>query len=127
LRLLVTQLIQRRLSTGAVGYLEELYDRLPSVELRTMVAKRAHQLRREYLASYKEFSDRALIQLSRRDLLLEKWEGIYLLGYFGGGDAQRYLTRCLRDGLDAPLKQAAETAIVKIERRRQAKLRERGF
>jgi hypothetical protein len=124
---LIGELVGRQLSTRAVDYLEDLYERLPNPGLRALVARRAHTLRRDYLMSYKEFSDRALILLAEREGEIAQWEGIFLIGCFGGRSAQKYLEQRLADGLASPLREAAEVAIRKVVRRREVKRLERGF
>jgi len=127
LQRLVAELVERQLSTRAVEYLEELYDRLPDAGLRAMVARRAYRLRREYMVSFKEFSDRALIQLAKRSDRAAQWEGLYLLGTYGGQGALQFLQEGLENGFEPALAQAARVAIRKIHLRLEEKRRERGF
>ena len=84
-------------------------------------------LNHEYLQSFREYSDRALIQLAERENLFDKWEGVYFLGCYGGGSALDYLHKKLKKEKDQILLQTIKRAIVKIEKNIDTKKLERGF
>lgn len=123
----VEALCIKSLSTQAVALLEELYCKTDDVVLRGMLAKKMYLLNHEYLQSFREYSDRALIQLAERENLFDKWEGVYFLGCYGSGGALDYLNKKLEKEKDQILIQTIKRAIVKIEKNIDTKKLERGF
>lgn len=120
-------LCRKRLSTEMVGLLAELHAESDDCVIRSALARKIHELRRGYLQSHKEYSDRRLIMLAERDNLFDKWEGIYILGCFGGSEALRFARARLQEETDSVLRQALQQAICRIERTQEKKKRERGF
>lgn len=120
-------LFSKSLSTQTIHLLEELYQITDAVVLRSVLARRIHLLRVDYLHSFREYSDRALILLTERKKLFDKWEGIYILGCFGGRSAFDYLCKRLTKEKNQLLIQTIKRAIFKIEKNIKAKTLERGF
>ncbi len=123
----ILALCKKSLSTQTLEVLEELYQRTNDPLLRGLLARKSYLLRINYLQSYKEYSDRALILLTQRENLFDKWEGIYILGCFGTKNALPYLKERLTHENNRLLIQAIERAITKINFRAEKKVRERGF
>ncbi len=127
LRTQIHHLIRKSLGTRTVEVLERLYELTEDSLDRVRLAKKALALRRGYLEWHKEFSDRALIRLSEREKLFDKWEGIYILGCFGGERAKAYLEKQLTVETDALLAQVMSRSIAKIEGHIKQKVQERGL
>ncbi|MFQ5709068.1 MAG: hypothetical protein ACE5HO_16550 [bacterium] len=123
----IEALCNKPLSTGSIALLERLYSKTEDVVLRSMLAKKSYMMRRDYLQSYKEYSDRALILLAERKKYLDKWEGIYILGCFGSGSALKYLRGLLETEEERLLINTIKRAMQKIETNAEARNKERGF
>lgn len=106
----------KSLSTQTLEFLDELYQKSNDVVMRGLLARQIHLLRYEYLQSFKEYSDRALILLAEREKLFDKWEGIYILGCFGGSRALAYLRKQLNKEKEQLLLQTIKRAVDKIEK-----------
>ena len=117
----------KRLSTGLVTVLEELYQMANDAYCRKLVARKIHSLQVDYLMSFKEYSDRRLIMLAERQNIFDKWEGIYILGCFGGDEAQRYLEEKKPTERNPLFAHVMQQAILKIKRIKEKKRKERGF
>ncbi|MFQ5769001.1 MAG: hypothetical protein ACE5HX_00590 [bacterium] len=112
----VEALCRKALSTQVKVLLDELYQKIDDVVLRGMLAKKMYLLNRDYLQSFHEYSDRALIQLAERENLFDKWEGIYILGCYGGRVALEYLRKRMKTEKAPLLIQTIRNAIYKIEK-----------
>ncbi|NIR49980.1 hypothetical protein GWO43_15895 [candidate division KSB1 bacterium] len=123
----VQTLCKQSASTQLVYVLERLYQRSDDVISRSMLAKKTVMLQRGYLESHKEYSDRALIRLTEREKLFDKWEGFYILGCFGGEKSISYLEEQLEKENNQLLKQTIKRSIHKIKANIQKKIEERGF
>ncbi|MFQ5863769.1 MAG: hypothetical protein ACE5IW_00910 [bacterium] len=122
----IENLLYRPLSTQSVILLEELYQETNDVVLRALLAKRIHILRRDYLQSFREYSDRALILLAEREKMFDKWEGIHILGCFGGSSAVEYLRKRLDNEKNQLMIRTIKRALYKIEKNIETKAYERG-
>ncbi len=127
LRNKLLNLARKRLSTECISLLEELYDFTRDPFTRKMLARKIHLLRVDYLSSFKEHSDRGLIRLVEREGLFDRWEGIYILGYFGGDEATKYLRGQLALEQNCLLTHAIEQALIRIKKKKAEKARLRGF
>jgi hypothetical protein len=123
----IVDVCRQRLSTQAVEFLENLYGTTSDAELRGLLARKSYSLRRDYLRSFREYSDAALMLLSQREKFFDKWEGIFILGCFGTERSISQIQGWLAGETDPVLKQALERAIEKIRSRNKQKIRERGF
>lgn len=123
----VLQLCRQRLSTGTLPLLEQLYGETSDPFLRGVLARKIHWLRLEYLRSFKEHSDRALILLTHHEKLVDKWEGIYILGEYGRGTALKYLQALATEKNEQLLQQAIQRSIQKIKNNIKRKQSEKGF
>lgn len=123
----IKTICNKSLSTQTIKFLGELYEKTNDVVMRGLLARKIYLLRKDYLSSYKEYSDRALILLAERKKLVDKWEGIYILGCFGGTSALEYLKEQLIKEKDQLLIQTIKRAIYKIEKGIEIKTLERGF
>ncbi|RMF61826.1 MAG: hypothetical protein D6743_13060 [Calditrichaeota bacterium] len=121
------KLCQKRLSTQMVGLLERLVALSDGPVTRSMLLKKALKLRKDYLDSFKEYSDRALILLTQREKRFDKWEGIHILGCFGKEGARKYLQERAEAEPDPLLKAAMFHAAEKITSNLERRKRERGF
>ncbi|MFQ5604225.1 MAG: hypothetical protein ACE5HS_13240 [bacterium] len=117
----------KRLGTSAVRILEALYQKATDVLVRVDLARKIYALQKDYLQSFKEYSDRALMLLTEREKLFDKWEGIYILGCFGSKSTIPYLQKRRAHETNQLLKKTMERAIQKIEINAKKKIRERGF
>lgn len=122
----IFRLFKQRLSTGKIEFLEKIYEVCEDDYTRKLVARQIHILRQDYLKSHKEYSDRRLIMFAEREKFADKWEGIYLLGEFGKDQARQYLAKKIETENDGTLKQAMQTAMIKIKRNAEKKRKERG-
>ncbi len=123
----IMKLCRRPLSTQTVSFLEELYDGNGDAVVRGLLARKCYALRRDYLKSFREYSDRALVLLAQREKFLDKWEGIYILGCYGSERAIPQLQKWRASETDQLLIQTIERAIDKIRKKKIKKIRERGF
>lgn len=123
----ITALCKKSLSTGSVPLLEELYLKTEDAFLRKLLAKKIYSLRVDYLKSFKEYSDRRLIMLAQRENLFDKWEGIYILGCFGGDEALKYLRERSQTEKNKLLAETIIQSIHRINKNKQQKKSERGF
>lgn len=112
---------KKRLSTACIPLLEEFSETTEDAIVRKLLVRKSFQLRKDYLNSFKEYSDRRLILLTQRSNLLENWEGIYILGCFGGDDALSYLNDRFQVEPDPTLMHALRQAMLRIERRKNTK------
>lgn len=123
----VNYLCRHPLSTRSLPLLQRLYERTEDTTLRSILAKQMYLLRRHYLESYKEYADRALILLVDREKYFDKWEGIYILGCFGGRRALEHAQTRLKKEKDGLLRQTLQRAAARIQARLDALARERGY
>ncbi len=123
----VDALLRKRLSTRLVRVLEALYRLAPDPITRSRLARKSLLLQRDYLNSFKEYSDRALIRLAERENLFDKWEGFYILAWFGGKTAKAYLVERLNQEEEGLLRQVMEWGIGRIELNLRKRAQERGF
>lgn len=121
------ELCRKRLSTAAIPLLEDLYANIQNAFARGLLAKEIYYLRKQYLLSFKEYSDRALILLCERENFFDIWEGIYILGCFGGDAALKYLNKRLHNESDRLLSDTIKRSIQKIKINKERKKRQRGF
>jgi hypothetical protein len=94
---------------------------------RKLLAVKSYLLRRGYLQSFKEYSDRALILRCAEGNLFDQWEGIFILGSFGGTEGVKYLRSRLKTAPDDILRHAIRRSIERIGENRERKRKERGF
>lgn len=127
LRREIILLCGKRLSTAAVPLLEGLYAKTSDVFCRKLLARKIHALRQDYLNSFKEYSDRRLLMLLDRDNFFDKWEGVYILGRFGKGEALQRLQELAAGEKDPAMQHALIAAARRIEKKRKEKKRQRGF
>lgn len=127
LRNQIAQLCRKQLSTATIPLLERLYRNAEDAFARALLAKQMYYLRKQYLQSFKEYSDRALILLCNRENYFDIWEGIYILGCFGGDAALKYLNKRLSNENDPLLNQTIRRSIQKIKINKERKKRQRGF
>lgn len=118
---------RKRLSTGTVVLLEALQSESDDPISRKMLARKSYTLRKEYLASFKEYSDRALILRCERGNLFDQWEGIFILGSFGGTEGTKYLRSRLNSEQNEVLRQVISRSIERIQENRERKKKTRGF
>jgi len=123
----IVRLCKKRLSTGTVPLLEKLYAQTTDPFLKSLLARKSHWVRIEYLRSFKEHSDRALILLAERENLFDKWEGIYILGTYGRGTALKYLQALATQQNEPLLQHVIHRSIHRIKRNIAKKQSERGF
>ncbi|MCG8604834.1 hypothetical protein MJD09_07540, partial [bacterium] len=64
---------------------------------------------------------------TQRENLFDKWEGIYILGYYGGERTIPYLHNLLSNENNSLLTQTIERSIHRIEENARRKLAKRGF
>lgn len=119
----IITLCRKRLSTSNVEFLEVCYERCEAAYGHKLLARRIHLLRVEYLQSFKEFSARRLIMLAERENFKDRWEGIYLLGTFGGSQAHEYLKRKMANERDPFIESAMKQAKARIVRLQAEKRR----
>lgn len=115
------------LSTQAVRFLESVYERSGDTFVRSLLARKSYLLRRDYLQSFREYSDRALILLAQRENYLDKWEGMFILGCYGSERVIPEIESWLLKETDHILRQTMQRAIEKIRNSKKRKTRERGF
>lgn len=123
----IIKLCRRPLSTQTVSFLEELYDGSGDAVVRSLLARKCCALRRDYLQSFREYSDRALFLLAQRENFVDKWEGIYILGCYGSERAIPELQKWRVSETDQLLIRTIGRAIEKIANKKKQKIRERGF
>lgn len=123
----IVLLCGKRLSTAAVPLLERLYAKTSDAFCRKLLARKIHALRQDYLNSFKEYSDRRLLMLLDGDNFFDKWEGVYILGKFGRGEALQCLQELAAGEKEPVLQHALVAAARRIEKRRKEKKRQRGF
>ncbi|MCG8605480.1 hypothetical protein MJD09_10845, partial [bacterium] len=73
LRHQIELLCKKRLGTQLVQFLEELLAQTDDAISRGLLVRKCHSLKKEYLQSFKEYSDRALLLLTQRENLFDKW------------------------------------------------------
>jgi hypothetical protein len=127
LRHQIEVLCKKRLGTQLVQFLDELLAKTDDAVSRGLLVRKCHLLKIDHLQSFKEYSDRALILLTQREKLFDKWEGIYILGYYGGKRAIPYLRELLSNENNLLLTQTIERSILRIEENARKKLAKRGF
>lgn len=123
----VVNICKQRLSTGTIPFLERLYAETSDSVLRGILARKIHWLRVEYLRSFREHSDRALILRAERKNLVDKWEGIYILGVYGRGTALKYLQALATQKNEQLLQFAIQRSIQKVKNNIKKKQSEKGF
>ena len=127
LRHQIKMLCKKSVSTQLVLFLDELLRKTGDTISRGLLARKIYQLQTHYLQSFKEYSDRALILLTQREKLFDKWEGIHILGHFGGKRAVPYLRELLSQENNLLLIQTIESSISRIEANAKKKALKRGF
>ncbi len=123
----ILRVCSQRLSTQSVVLLERLYARAGEGFTRKLLARKIYKLRHDYLNSYKEHSDRSLIMLVERDNWFDRWEGVFILGYFGGDAATKYLEERMLHEPCTDLVYAMQQALSRIKRKRKERKLKRGF
>ncbi|HEX9654022.1 MAG TPA: hypothetical protein VGA99_09945 [bacterium] len=123
----IEEVCRRPLSTQAIRFLEDIYERSNDALVRGLLARKSYVLRRDYLKSFREYSDRALILLAKRENFLDKWEGIYILSSFGSERILPEIQTWLNGERNSIVRHALTRAIEKIRRRKKQKTGERGF
>lgn len=127
LREQVRRICRKRVGTELAAFLNELAEESNDSIVRSALFKKCLELRRGYLESHKEYSDRRLIMLAERHNLFDKWEGIHILGCYGKETAQRYLQEAIAQEKDEMLSHAMRNALRKIEANQKRRREERGF
>ncbi|MFQ5652155.1 MAG: hypothetical protein ACE5IY_19675, partial [bacterium] len=123
----ILTLCRKRLSTQTVAALETLYASTGDVVCRQQLARKIHLLRRDYLDAHREYSDRRLVMLAERENLFDKWEGIHILGCFGGDEALQYLKERLGTEDEPLLEHTIRQAMKKLRDKKKRMKKERGF
>lgn len=118
---------RKRLSTGNVFLLEALQVETSDPMSRKRLAVKSYLLRKEFLQSFKEFSDRALILRCERGNLFDQWEGIFILGSFGGTEGVKYLLSRLKTESNEILRHVICRSMERIRENRERKKKQRGF
>ncbi len=123
----IAHLCRQRLSTQAVGFLESVYEQSRDAFLRGLLARKSYLLRRDYLQSFREYSDRALLLLAQRENYFDKWEEMFILGCFGSARVIPEIESWLLNEKDYILRETMQRAIEKIRSSKKQKIRDRGF